>query len=318
MNALQVPERECGTIQESVHRYVELRPALGPILTSFQGVLETRAELIRQFSGEPLDLPAIDPRRVAQGLPVLAEAPLFGLEDWLVRSWRTMSKAMNASMPSGEGFAALLSLLEQGKADPVDLARMFLDRDVERMKQAAGELGLDPGLLRYGLEIVLGPVLAAVASKVREQLKKISWSQGTCPVCGSFPSIAYLAKPEKVDLESLVGGGGQKYLHCSLCAFEWRFRRDACPACDSGESGIRRIIHEEKKPYERAEACTSCKAYFLCLDLREYDEEPNLDVAPLGLMHLDFIAAREGFLPLAPTPWNVLPQELLQPKEADG
>lgn len=45
--------------------------------------------------------------------------------------------------------------------------------------------------------------------------------------------------------------------------------------------------------------CQPCTDHVPCLDLRDRSSEPLLDVAALGLVHLDVPAQQHGFLPLA-------------------
>lgn len=292
-----------ASLSATIDLYCRRFPAQEPILRAFAPVLTAKEVLAEALAGEPLDLAPVDPARLDQGVPYLAGMPLDGLSAWIERSARTLLPVLAQAMPAGQGFATLAAAVEGG-LDPTPLCRDLLDRNRQALAQAAEDLGVLPGLLLFSLETVLGPVLAAVAAKLSEDLAKAHWSQGHCPVCGSFPSIATLARPEPTELEALVGGGGQKYLHCSLCGFDWRFRRDACPACGNADPGTREMFHAEKARHERIEACSKCKAYFPCLDLREFAQAPHLAAAPLGLMHLDLVAATRGYAPLAPAPWN--------------
>lgn len=292
-----------SSLSATIDLYCRRFPAQEPILRAFAPVLAAKQELAASLAQEPAELPALDPARLDQGVPYLAEVPLEPLSAWIGRSARTLLPVLGRAMPAGQGFGTLLAAVEGG-LDPTPLCRALLDRNRQALAGAAGDLGILPGLLIFSLETILGPVLAAVAAKLAGDLARAGWSQGTCPVCGSFPSIATLAKSQPVDLEALVGGGGQKFLHCSLCGHDWRFRRDACPACGNADPGIREVLHAENARHERIEACSKCKAYFPCLDLREFAEVPDLAAAPLGLMHLDLVAASRGFAPLAPAPWN--------------
>ncbi|MGE4298026.1 MAG: formate dehydrogenase accessory protein FdhE [Desulfovibrionaceae bacterium] len=304
MHSPQTGAETTSSVQESVTQYGENRPALRPILEAFKSVLEERAALARAFAAEAVALPDMDPERFGHGVFLLAEMPLTSLAGWIDASWRAMLPALERAMPTGKGFALLRKAFATGDADPVALCQAFLDRNQQPVLDAAGRLGIEPGIAHYGVETVLGPVLAGVAAQAAPHVARGSWNQGTCPICGSFPSVAYLARPEPTEVEALVGGGGQKYLHCSLCGHEWRFRRDACPACGNHDPGSRRMIHEKDQRHERVEACTKCNAYFLCIDLRELAVAPDMHVAPLGLMHLDVVARKEGFVPVAPAPWN--------------
>ena len=132
------------------------------------------------------------------------------------------------------------------------------------------------------------------------------WAPGGrpyCPSCGAPPSIAILRKGGEDD-GFLTNHGGQRWLHCSRCATEWRFKRHACPHCGSEEGKDLKYYQPERHNGERADVCGACGRYLLAVDVRELVEEPEPDVAALGLIPLDMAMQRQGYEPLAPTTWN--------------
>ncbi len=309
MQNMAVDVQSVELLRKTIDRYCKQRQVHEPVLRAFQPLLELRVALEESFVGQQFTLPAFDMERVNQGAPLLAGLSLAPIAPWIEQSAAAVLPQLEKSMPQNKDFSALRQLLDSSEQqdERIDLVRCceaFLQRDTSYLNNVADECSVDAGVLAFTLEQVLAPAVAALGRKIKSRFENVSWRQGICPVCGSLPSIAYLARQEPTDLDSLVGGGGQKYLHCSLCGNEWRFRRDACPACDNADPGTREIFHVQKAKQERIEACTKCKSYFLCIDLREFAEDPHLLAAPLGLMHLDLVAADKGFTPLAPAPWN--------------
>lgn len=287
-----------ASINDSIAMYTQGRPDLQPILKAFQGVFERRAELVREFAQNPPDLPALDAGCLTRGKPLLDGHPLTGFSEQIDRSRKIMLPALESASINSEDFSRLARAFESQDQNLATLCRAYLDKDQAAMDRIEKQAGVSSGIADLALRFVLGPVLAALSNMARDVLSDIPWKQGFCPLCGSSPCIAYLSRPETVELDALVGGGGQKWLHCSLCDTSWRFRRDACPSCGNSEPGARRIIHEDKHRHERIEACTKCRRYFLCVDLRELAIVPDPKIASLGLMHLDFIARDQGFTPL--------------------
>jgi hypothetical protein len=57
---------------------------------------------------------------------------------------------------------------------------------------------------------------------------------------------------------------------------------------------------------ERVEVCDECGPYVLFLDLRGRFDEAVLEVAGLGLVHLDLLAQKKGHVPAALCAWNVV------------
>ncbi|WP_051694259.1 formate dehydrogenase accessory protein FdhE [Desulfohalovibrio reitneri] len=304
------------TVSQTIERYASQRPQMEPILRAFESPLRERAKLREEFARDSLDLSGIDCSRLVggdTGAPLLAGVDLAFLARWIERSASALLPLLQRAMPDSQELDRIAEAASGKGLDLKACGRMLLDGDRASLEREAEVFGVSPAMLEFTLAEILAAPLASLTDQLQEKLHEASWRQGVCPVCGSFPSVACLGRPETVELDSLVGGGGQKYLHCSLCGHDWRYRRDACPACENADPGTREMHHAVKARQERIEACTKCGAYFLCIDLREYAEDPDLSVAPLALMHLDIIASGKGYRPLAPAPWNTFPA-----REAEG
>ena len=111
---------------------------------------------------------------------------------------------------------------------------------------------------------------------------------GLCPVCAS-PPVAGVIEP---------GGTrfGHRYLHCSLCATQWRYVRVRCVHCGSTEKISSRQI--AGTTYLRAECCDSCHGYSKVFYVEQAKAvEPFADdLASLGL---DLMVGEEGYARVA-------------------
>lgn len=110
------------------------------------------------------------------------------------------------------------------------------------------------------------------------------WEYGYCPVCGSLPHAS-----------ALKSKNGKRTLQCSLCRHEWHFARVACPVCRNTSADSLPHFYLEEFPDERAEACTACNSYILGADMREYLEQPPLELLLLCLAPLEALVADKGF-----------------------
>lgn len=300
------------TVSATLDRYCLQRPSHEGILRVFQPILEKRAELEERFAKEPLDTSSLDTSRLDpgnNGVPILSSVSLDFLDSWLQDAAKEILQVLEEALPENESLKKCADAIREERFSLTASCELLLSRDNASLEKISNEADVEFATLHFVLQQIAGAPLAALAQRVGEIKVEYAWKQGFCPVCGSFPSIAYLARQEPTDLDSLVGGGGQKYLHCSQCGNEWRYRRDACPACENADPGTREMLHAHKARQERVELCTKCHSYFPCIDLREYADDPDMLAAPLGLMHLDIIAAEKGYAPLAPAPWNTFPKE---------
>jgi len=253
-----------------------------------------------------MSAPAMDAERLRAGIPLLADVDMAAWGPQLLSAATTMLPLLGRSFPIGDDIRLIEKAIDNEAIDLARLGESLLANDETSLAQYAQAVGVSPTTLGFAAKIVLGPVVAGMAVALRDALAAMPWTQGYCPVCGSAPAVATLARREQTDLEHLVGGGGGKMLHCSLCGVQWRFRRDACPACGETDHHQREFFHEQGQPHERVEVCNKCRTYLLCVDLRELDFEPVPRALPLGLVHLDIVAQERNYRPMATLPWNMI------------
>ncbi len=297
-------EESVRTLHQSADHYAKMRPVQESVLRSFQKVFEKQTLLADHFSNMSFSLPGLQSESFVQGVSWLASYNVRELGPLFLDSAREMLPVMVEAFPYGETFEGLLRALDTQSNLLGDAVAELLANDLKSVGKRAESLSTDPGLFAFVLRTITAPVMNALARSGAGLFKELSWRQGYCPVCGSAPSIGFLSKKEDVDLESLVGGGGKKYLHCSLCSHVWRFPRDLCPSCGSNDAQQREILFVEGARFERAEFCHQCKGYLLTVDFREVEMEPNLLLAPVALMHLDVVAQQKGGKPVYEAPWN--------------
>ncbi|MFZ3046346.1 MAG: formate dehydrogenase accessory protein FdhE [Desulfatirhabdiaceae bacterium] len=147
-------------------------------------------------------------------------------------------------------------------------------------------------------------MLGSLASTMGMDMKAMAWSKGTCSVCGTLPSVSFLARPVDDPGGFLKNTGGQKFLHCGLCGHDWGFNRHICPVCDNMDKDLQIYMMALDQPGERVDICHKCGLYLTCVDMREREIMPHLDSATVGMMHLDIMAQQKGFLPMSDLPWN--------------
>lgn len=302
-------ESIAGTIAAIVRR----RPALASILAGLEPLLEARQEAAARLAPEltmaNVCLPAFSPAKAAQGDFLLAGA---------------LSPALGAHLKkAGEKLLPLLCqfgetaksrhILERFWLNIDDVTAMRLMRAImeepEELAVIALEFGLEPGVLQFTFSQIVSAVLRALVQNGGESERPWDepgiWRQGYCPVCGSYPAIAWLDRARQDEKNAfLAGGGGKKHFYCDMCGASWTFRRGACPACGKEGKGAVEILHEARGRGERLDYCTSCRVYHPVIDLRELDSTPNLDAMSPGLLHLDMIAAERNLRPLKPSFWN--------------
>ena len=110
-------------------------------------------------------------------------------------------------------------------------------------------------------------------------------AHSTCPICSARPQAGVL-RPE--------GGGGKRFLLCSLCLTEWEFRRVLCPVC--GETDYQKLprYSPETPEHVRVEACDACHFYLKSIDMtRDGLAVPLVD--EVATVPLDLWASEHGY-----------------------
>jgi FdhE protein len=293
------------SIAEALENLVHKRPVLEPILRTFGEILREKARLVERLTHEDKqNRLGLDSSRLTKAIPLLAGISLEALQQELSLSFTAILPVFKRTFGHLEGdLSRLEALHHEYNLDLCTLSRAWLDGNSTLLGDAAQSLRVPEGVLGMVISMVLAPVLEVVALPFREQVQQAGWLRGYCPICGSMPSISFLARLRDPASESLVGGGGQRYLHCSVCGCEWRTKRNMCPACENEDKA--QIYYQiEENHSERVDVCSKCGAYLPCIDLRERESKPSLDIEAVGMVHLDVWARQNGYHPLAWTPWN--------------
>ena len=294
------------------------RPVLEPVLRAFEPLLSAgdalAGKLVKSVREAGLRLPELQWDRAQQGVSLLAGVPLAGAADPMRQAAEELLPLLTTIETVAPHAAALRAFfLRPAEADDSRDAlaeAVVAGRSIESI---ASDGGVDPEVLAFVTGFVLSPVLHAMLANALPEDgeapwdKDGAWQQGYCPVCGAFPTIAWLDKPMLDERNAyLAGGGGKKHLHCSQCGAGWKFLRGACPSCGKEASGTMEMLREtEAARGERLDWCTKCSTYCPTVDLREREAVPNLDALALGMMHLDMVAARKKLRPLRPSFWNM-------------
>ena len=114
-----------------------------------------------------------------------------------------------------------------------------------------------------------------------------------CPACGGLPQLAIFGDTSEVLVTP------QRRLLCSRCATEWAYPRMTCVSCRETEGSKMPIIaNESTLPHLRVDACDTCHAYLITVDLRK---EPGIVplVDEIAALPLDLEAAERGCTKIA-------------------
>ena len=160
----------------------------------------------------------------------------------------------------------------------------------------AARAGTGPDIFRFALAQIAESFKQIQARAFSPLMEDHPWPHGHCPMCGSFPAVA-----------GLIGEEGRRWLQCSVCAHEWRFRRHTCPRCENTDQNLIENFFDQNSPVndeEQVSVCKLCDTYLLTIDLRRHIDPVNMDVAAMSMIDLDIQAREKGYSPQAEMLWN--------------
>jgi len=185
----------------------------------------------------------------------------------------------------------LLSAAARSGPDPL---RAEADALRERGSNEWNRL-LDLALVEQGLggadDFLTRACLQPLAEHLQLQAQKdIHYNGNRCPVCKGLPQMAILRSE---------GEGASRSLLCSLCLYEWTFRRIACPWCGEENKEVLPRYSAHDCTYVYIEACDACKRYWKAIDLTvNGNAVPLVDEAALAV--LDVWANDHGYTKIKP------------------
>jgi len=269
-DALQTIEK----YKTTTPHYVELLDILGDILIIREEHRRKMKEIIF-----PVDEDLIK-RKIAGGLPLIDfSAGIFDLSE--PKQYFLSLLEIAEKRAPGE----TKEIVQKIKDGSFNFEKLICDSFNSLHDDTPDEVDEDViDLVDLFLEESLRPALEKVVEKYGSTVAEIGWTEGYCPICGKEPKIGEIREEE-----------GRRFLFCTQCGFEWRFRRIKCPFCGNEEQQTLAYFTIEGEEKYRVDVCHECKRYIKIVDFRESKEEANLDVEDIATLHLDMLANEEGY-----------------------
>lgn len=227
--------------------------------------------------------PGHNAERVSGGFPLLTRECLRIDTEAAARFLEgVIDVLLQVGREGGEGLAAMQQAVAGRRFDLPWLFGACLHRERKELDEAAAAVGVPPPLLEFVLETGLRTSLESFVATLAPASFE-GWQEGYCPVCGSRAGMAELA-----------GDEGKRLLSCSTCSFTWPFPRITCPYCGNKEPDSLSYFEAGEGP-TRVDVCRKCSRYLKTRDSRKGHGDVPLEAEDLATIHLDLLAAREGF-----------------------
>ena len=256
---------------------------------STNSILYIQKRLAKSFQPQLSDESEASYRmRTSQGLPLLRAEEIRVDERLYSRARQEIWRIIHAKNEDEALSPAGINDIDNGDRRTLYLKAILEDGDGLLLEKLAQEAGIPYDIFSFYIAQIFSPFILKYAEKLRPYLNTDEWSGNSCPICGREPLIS------RIENES-----GKKWLSCSLCFMEWKFKRIGCPFCENEDQELLRYFFvENDEAYwaaHRVDVCEKCKRYIKTVDARKMYQVKNLFVEYLSTLPLDFVAIKEGY-----------------------
>ncbi len=289
------------SLEKSAAYIVSRHASLKGIIEPFAALAAKRAE-VREALGLRGGPAPVTAGNALRGEPLLGpDQPLELAGDFLLSAGMTLPALGKIFPELGGAAAAVASALADDRLTPEDCVDAFLRRGRKELQALADTANVPVEGFAFILTQVIRPCMENLAEKIGSRVNVEGWFKPYCPVCGLAPEIGDL-KEIKTDSDYLVSKGGQLWMRCELCSFEWRFPRVKCPECGADHQKNNEFYHSPDDPAQRIYVCQECKTYFPCLNMADSLLTIDPDLARISFLPLEMRLREMGCKPLSEGP----------------
>jgi FdhE protein len=281
-----MPEADVEEIAERIDTISKERPSHKEVLTFLRDVIMEQFKIKPDIEIHPVSMDEdLVRKKGAEGFPLVDRGDL-----WLdMGSATTLFERLCEVLKHNDNVTRDVEKIEQVIArEEVKLEELFKETAAHGAEYVAGlseKLNVKGELLFFLAENSLRPIFEAYADALKGRVDQERWWRAYCPICGSKPVIA-----------ELIGAERKRFLVCSCCGYEWRFKRTQCPFCENEEPRAFKFFFTEKEGRAyRVETCQKCNKYIKTVDAEELGEEIIPSVEDIGTLYLDVLAKKEGY-----------------------
>ncbi len=282
----EIPEARLGKVSERIEELARERPSHKQVLEFLKEVVTEQFKIKPEIETHPVPMDeALVQKKTAEGFPLVNKGDLVldvGSATILFKALCTVLKRNHKV--SGD-VAKIEQLISGAELNVEELFQETAAGNGEFVASLSERLNLRADILSFLAENSLRPNFEAYARELEGHVDQESWWRAYCPICGSEPVMA-----------ELVGRERKRFLVCSCCGYEWRFKRIQCPFCENEERRqFKYFFTEEGDRAYRVETCQKCKKYIKTVDTEALNDAFMPLVEDVGTLYLDVVAKKEGY-----------------------
>lgn len=215
------------------------------------------------------------------GTPLLSGLTL-NVDSAAVR--RVFDRLIAAAAGSGSPRMATLERARRADVDVLALLRSSLQQQGDDAAALASASAADAEALQAVVALLALPVLQACNRRWSSSTPK-SWTQGYCPVCGSWPAFAEVRGIERT-----------RYLRCGRCGGEWQASILLCGYCGTVDhNDLVALVPEKAAAPGAIDACKRCQGYVKTFTRLQGCAPAAVMLEDLKTVDLDVAALEQGY-----------------------
>jgi FdhE protein len=190
----------------------------------------------------------------------------------------------SAAEPAWDAAAAVLAPSPEGDVQAVT-GVITSDAVVRLAARLLAAAPADPtDMLRATIEELAAlPLLQACRRRFSDRAQ--GWTQGHCPICGAWPTLAELRGLDRA-----------RRLRCGRCGADWGLAPLRCPFCENDDHEKQRsLVPEKGGESRRVDVCDVCQGYLKALAQHGAIRPEQVALEDLASVELDLAAIDRGY-----------------------
>jgi FdhE protein len=187
-----------------------------------------------------------------------------------------------------------LAAIRAPEADGVELFTASIRHDTEAARRVAAAHGADPEALQAVVALLPVPFLLACTRRLGPSVPA-SWTEGFCPLCGSWPAFAEIRGIER-----------SRVFRCARCGGGWYARALVCPFCGTSDhQELATLVPAGGGTTAVIDACSGCRGYVKVFTRLQGCAPAAVMIEDLASVDLDMAALESGCARPAGAGWPV-------------
>jgi FdhE protein len=277
------------SLEEIIERIDDIsreRPSHKEVLAFLKDVVTEQYKTKQEIKTDPVHMDEeLVKTKIEEGFPVVDKSDLKLDITQASHLFERLCDVLKRNKNVSSDVDDITDVIARKQLSLEELFKKTAAEDEEYFDKLSNRLKLKTEILLFLAKNSIKPIFEAYAHDLEGHVDQERWWRGYCPICGSKPVMA-----------ELIGTERKKFLICSCCGYEWRFKRTKCPFCENEEPRAFKYFFTEKEGRGyRVETCQKCKKYIKTVDTEELGEEVVPSVEDIGTLYLDVLAKKEGY-----------------------